>query len=69
MKLVGKTVYTANARTNGTDEWICIGEFNGEMQGKAERLCILQADKRQVVLPRRCVFLTATDARRVNNLT
>ena len=62
MKLVGKTVYTANAKTNTVDEWICFGEFNGLYQGKTERLCFLEKDKRRVVLPKRCVFLSKETA-------
>ena len=62
---VGKTVYTVNAKTNALDEWICVGEFWGTFRGKRERLCILRQGKKQVVLPKRCVFLTKEDARKV----
>ena len=61
-KLVGKTVYTVNAKTNSVDEWVCFGEFTGLYQGKKERLCFLEKDKKRLVLPKRCVFLTKEKA-------
>lgn len=58
IKIVGKTVYTVNAKTNSVDDWVCFREFTGLYQGKKERLCFLEKDKKRLVLPKRCVFLT-----------
>ena len=66
--MIGKIVYTLNAKTNTVDEWICIGQLTGQFRGKKERLCILQKDKKQLVLPKRCVFLTEKDALAVAKL-
>lgn len=65
MNLVGKTVYTVNAKTNTVDSWICFGEITGVYQGKKERLCLLQKVRKTLVLPKRCVFETEEAARAV----
>lgn len=65
MSLVGKTVYTVNAKTNTVDSWICFGEMTGLYQGKKERLCLLQSARKSLVLPKGCVFETEEAARAV----
>ena len=62
MSRVGKTVYTVNAKTNEVDEWICFGEITGQYQGKKERLCLLEHEGKQTVLPKRCVFTSREKA-------
>jgi len=62
VSFVGKTVYTVNAKTNEVDEWLCFGEMSGLYQGKNERLCLLGKDRKQVVLPKRCVYNTLEKA-------
>lgn len=65
MGLVGKTVYTVNAKTNTVDSWTCYGEMSGLYHGKKERLCLLQKVRKTLVLPKRCVFETEEVARAV----
>lgn len=65
MSLVGKVVYTVNAKTNTVDYWLCYGEMSGLYQGKKERLCLLQRERKMLVLPKRCVFETREAARAV----
>ena len=66
--MIGKTVYTVNNKTNKIDEWICNGEITGIYHGKNERLCFLQNGKKQVVLPKRCVYLSVEKTREVANI-
>lgn len=65
MSLVGKTVYTVNAKTNTVDSWICFGEITGVYRGKKERLCFLQKGRKTLALPKRCVFESEEAARAV----
>ena len=62
MNFTGKTVYTVNANTNRLDEWTCFGEITGIYQGRKERLCLLQKEQFSTILPKRCVFDTASAA-------
>lgn len=57
IKITGKTVYTVNAATNSVDEWICLAKITGLYLGKKEKLCILANNGRQLVLPKRFVFI------------
>ena len=65
MALVGKTVFTVNAKTNKVDAWVCYGELTGLYHGKKERLCLLRRERFMLVLPKRCVFETEENARAV----
>lgn len=68
MDYVGETVYTVNAKTNSIDEWECFGEINGIYRGKGERLCMLEHDGKQAVLPKRCVFTSREKALKISKL-
>lgn len=56
MSLVGKVVYTVNAKTNDVDWWVCSGEITAPYRGGKERLCMLRRNRKSCVLPKRCVF-------------
>ena len=66
--MIGKTVYTVNNKTNKVDEWICNGEMTCIYQGEKQRVCFLQNGKKQLVLPKKCVYLSAEKAREVANI-
>lgn len=54
MSLIGKTVYTANAKTNKADRWTCVGVFpNG-----GDPLYMLRKGRKTCSLPKRCIFQT-----------
>lgn len=61
------TVYTINAQTNTVDEWLCTGEMTAKYNGKMERLCFLQKERKSLALPKRCVFETKDAALAVLN--
>ena len=62
-----KTVYVVNATTNEVDAWLCTDEMMANYNGKKEKICFLTRNRKNTVLPKRCVFETEEAARAVLN--
>lgn len=59
--LIGKIVYTVEAKTNKIHPWRC----DDMLASNKEPLCMLSGSRGTCVLPVRCVYATRKEAREV----
>ena len=62
MLKANQTVYTVNNKTNSVDTWTFLGEFPAKDDIMC---CLIDEHNRRMFIPKRCVFETEDDARKL----